>query len=117
MTSSLEGIVKVRESQGNYAFAVTIDEGRIEIGTPPCDLMMIGEFGKSTSSGLGFRKNDPLLPRLDEGIATLKKNGIFEQIEEKWLLGSCSTSTSGAAPTAAAVVNGIVLAVFLSAFY
>ena len=118
MKSVADGILKVRESSGKHAFAVTLDEGRAATGTPPCELMTIGVFGKEISGGLGIRKNDPLLTRLDKAISQLKTNGIFDEIQENWLHGSCDKSpTSGAVRTAAAVVDSIVLAFFLSAFY
>jgi len=118
VTSFHEGIKKVRESDGKYAFAVAQTTAKYEVGTPPCNLMSVGEFA-GQNSRMAVRKGDPFREKLDDAITQLKDNDIFYEIRKKWLEVTCKDDipTSGAGPAAASIFDSIALAFLLSAFY
>ena len=107
----------MRDSDGNYAYAVSAVSGFTAVGAPPCELMTVGKFA-NLKTGLVLRKGDPFKQQLDDAITELKLNGIFEEISKKWFEGPCHrATTSGAGPAAAGLFDSIVLAFLLSAFY
>ena len=118
MKSYVEGIQKVRESDGKYAFALSRTMAKFAVGTPPCELMMVGKFAEQ-SSALVIRKGDPFKTQLNDAISELKKNGVFDEISKKWFVVPChdKSTTSGAGPAAASIVDSIALAYLLSAFF
>ena len=125
MKSIDEGVQKVRDSDGKYAFAMSTGTATTAVGRPPCELMMAGQLSDKDNA-LVLRKGDPFKEQLDNAITKLKKNGVFQNITKKWFEGPChretpkivtTPTTSGAGPAAAGLFDGIVLAFLLSAFY
>ena len=125
MTDYDDGISRVRNSNGDFAFSLSYDSAVYELEQEPCDLMMVGVHGPGKGeSGLGVYKGDPFLKRLDDAIDIIKKNGKYDEIRKKWLSdGPCKgkrilhPETSGAGLAAPHIFDTILLAYILSAFY
>ena len=85
--------------------------------------MTVGTCGKDMkTTGLIVRKGDPLVSRINAGLAKLKENGVLEAVEAKWYDGPCykkKTKTGAAGSAAAVMFDTIVVAYLLSltAFY
>ncbi|XP_033116460.1 glutamate receptor 1-like, partial [Anneissia japonica] len=80
-----EGIKRVRESNGDYAF---IDETGIlryqADQAEPCNLYVTGGFISRNSYGLAVQKDSPLRDQLSYAIETLRDTRSLEHLERQW---------------------------------
>ncbi|GAB1608522.1 glutamate receptor 2-like [Argonauta hians] len=86
-----EGLNKVRESNGKYAFIMEGSLAEYEASQQPCDLMVVGELS-SRSYSFVTQKNSLLSNEMNMAIVHLQENNVIEKIHEKWMLGECHTS-------------------------
>ncbi|XP_066945565.1 glutamate receptor 1-like isoform X2 [Macrobrachium rosenbergii] len=83
--SSLEeGIQRVRESNGKYAFLLESGKNDYINEQLPCDTMKIGQDLNSNGYGVATPMGSPLRERLNLAILSLKENGDLARIKNKW---------------------------------
>ncbi|XP_074604741.1 glutamate receptor 1-like isoform X2 [Brevipalpus obovatus] len=79
-----QGIQRVRDSKGKYAFLIESTQNDYTNERQPCDTMKIGRHIDSKGYGVGTPLNSPLRVRLNLEILNLKENGILQKLENKW---------------------------------
>ena len=81
--SNVEGIQRVREGQGKYAFLM--ESSSIEyIIERNCDLAKVGGKLDSKSYGIALRKNSPHTSEVNQAILQLQENGVLHRLKTKW---------------------------------
>lgn len=94
MTNSAEeGIKRVRESDGGYAFIMEEIGARLTVGKLPCDLMLVHHSSIRKSYSFGCTANTTICRNLDVAIIQLKIDGEIQELTDKWLkpTGDCDT--------------------------
>lgn len=94
MTNSAEeGIKRVRESGGGYAFIMEEIGARLTVGKLPCDLMLVHHSSIRKSYSFGCNPNTTICRNLDVAIIQLKIDGEIQELTDKWLkpTGDCDT--------------------------
>ncbi|XP_062577872.1 probable glutamate receptor [Saccostrea cucullata] len=83
--STAEGINRVRNSNGDYAFIMEEIGARQLAGMSPCDLMLIHHSFIRKSFSFGCAKNNSICRDLDIAIIRLKTDGVIQELTDKWL--------------------------------
>ncbi|XP_068232911.1 glutamate receptor 1-like [Palaemon carinicauda] len=84
VSSYQEGIQRVRESNGKYAFLMESGKNDYINEQLPCDTMKIGQDLNSNGYGVATPIGSPLRERLNLAILSLKENGDLARIKNKW---------------------------------
>lgn len=92
-SSSEEGIKRVRDSSGGYAFIMEEIGARLTVGKLPCDLMLVHHSSIRKSYSFGCTTNTTICRNLDVAIIQLKTDGEIQELTDKWLkpTGDCDT--------------------------
>lgn len=92
-SSSEEGIKRVRDSNGGYAFIMEEIGARLTVGKLPCDLMLVHHSSIRKSFAFGCNSNTTACRNLDVAIIKLKTDGEIQELTDKWLksTGDCDT--------------------------
>ncbi|XP_062600662.1 glutamate receptor ionotropic, kainate glr-3-like, partial [Saccostrea cucullata] len=83
--STAEGISKVRNSKGDYAFIMEELEARLHAGKLPCDLMLVHHSFIRRSFSFACSKSNSKCRDLDVAIIQLKTNGVLQELTDEWL--------------------------------
>merc|ERR550519_248720 len=78
-----EGIDRVLNSSGNYAFILESPSAQYPAGQN-CDLYQVGGLLNSKGYGIAVAPNSPLLNDINIAILRLNEAGVIEQLEYKW---------------------------------
>ena len=92
--SALEGVNRVRQSNGRYAFFVESVFAEYISIQRPCDLRILGEYLNTSYYAFAVKKRSPLLDKLNDAITTLIQNGSIERLRDKWWKGKCRRRSS-----------------------
>lgn len=79
-----EGVKRVRDSNGAYAFLLESVQNEYENSKKPCDTMRIGKNLNINHYGIAVQQGSPLLTQLNRAILRLKENGDLKKLEKKW---------------------------------
>ncbi|XP_066945637.1 glutamate receptor 1-like [Macrobrachium rosenbergii] len=79
-----EGIERVRNSKGKYAFLLESVKNDYINEQLPCNTMKIGQDLNSNGYGVATPLGSPLKERLNLAILSLKENGDLARIKNKW---------------------------------
>lgn len=79
-----EGVERVRNSNGRYAFLGESPELRYIASQKPCDLMVVGEYIARTQYSFAVAKDSPLAEYLSGAIEALRDNSIMNDLERNW---------------------------------
>lgn len=122
MNSNAEGIKKVIESDGGYAFLM--ESTSIEyIVERKCDLAQIGGNLDNKGYGIALKPGSGLKNPLDRGILSLQENGDLYKLKIKWWKqkrggGQCQKGAKGSTAKSLGFDNlkGIFLVTFAGVF-
>lgn len=84
VSSNREGIEKVRQSNGKYAFiteSTLIDYANERL---PCETMRLGENLDTKSYGIATPVGSYLREEIGKAVLELKQNGFLELLKRKW---------------------------------
>lgn len=110
-----DGVKKVRDSKGKYAFIIESSSADFWIMKEPCDLVKVGSNINSRQYGFIVRKgNTSLKEKLDRAINALKKDKTIEKLKNKWWEAD-SKCSAGEAIRAKSVMQ--VLSLIATAFF
>ncbi|KAL3235855.1 hypothetical protein MRX96_022364 [Rhipicephalus microplus] len=102
-----EGVKRVRESEGNYAFIVDTVKIKYATQKAPCDLMQIGETFQPSGYGVVVSHKSPLKKILDVSIARLQEDEELYALYRKWFGNEeCHQPEHSAAPLEVTKVGG-----------
>ncbi|KRY54325.1 Glutamate receptor 1, partial [Trichinella britovi] len=94
-----EGIQRVRESKGRYAFLLEATTNDYTNNRKPCDTMKVGGNLNTVGYGVATPFGSDLKSRINLAILELQEKGDLKMLENKWWYeksgGQCKTSTSG----------------------
>jgi len=115
MASNADGVEKVEESNGKYAFFM--ESAAIEfLVERRCKLSQVGGLLDSKGYGIATRQGDPYKPYLDNAILKLIEGGSLYKMKVKWWKqkrggGACDAKGGGGgvAPLGLANVAGVFL--------
>ncbi|KAK8780784.1 hypothetical protein V5799_017872 [Amblyomma americanum] len=96
-TSSYEeGIRRVRESKGKYAFLMESTKNDYINERQPCDTMKVGGNLDAKGYGVATPLGSTLRDRLNLAVLTFKENGDLARLENKWWYdrSECKTGDS-----------------------
>ncbi|XP_022105896.1 glutamate receptor 1-like [Acanthaster planci] len=79
-----DGIKRVRESNGYYAFIGEAGELSFIASKRPCDLLVSGTYITRTTYALAVQKDSPLRDQLSSAIESLRDTGVLEDLEREW---------------------------------
>ncbi|KAK8780355.1 hypothetical protein V5799_018299 [Amblyomma americanum] len=102
-----EGVARVRESEGNYAFIV--DTAKIQYATQkaPCDLVQIGDTFQPSGYGVVVSHKSPLKKILDVTVARLQEDEELIALHKKWFGNEeCPKPNQKAVPLEVTKVGG-----------
>ncbi|XP_070563523.1 glutamate receptor 1-like [Ptychodera flava] len=115
--SEEEGIRRVRESEGKYAFIGESQSLEYLASRPPCDLSFVPGHIYMRSHGFAFPQNSTLRDRVTMAILKLREEGILEELHRKWWYGPCdfhdTTADVVLRPPAVAITLGNISGVFI----
>ncbi|XP_059169165.1 glutamate receptor 3-like isoform X2 [Physella acuta] len=83
-TEYKEGVQKVRESKGTYAFLLESAMNTYYSQQEPCDTMMVGDRLDNKGYGVATRVNYHLRHNINIGVLTLKERGELIKLTQKW---------------------------------
>uniref|UniRef100_A0A2C9KDL9 Glutamate receptor n=2 Tax=Biomphalaria TaxID=6525 RepID=A0A2C9KDL9_BIOGL len=123
-----EGIQRVRQSNGKYAYlteSLTID---YVSNRKPCDTLKVGNNLNSDGFGIGTPLGSDLRDKLNFAVLELRENGYLSQWEKRWFdKGECPPYNSNKEGSQSALtlanvagifyilIGGLVIAVFSAA--
>jgi len=83
--SVADGVQKVRDSNGRYAFIMESSSADFWTNKKPCDLMTVGgRLGDDYHYGLATRNGDALRDQLNDALNHFKQNQELEALRNKW---------------------------------
>ncbi|XP_063955123.1 glutamate receptor 2-like [Lytechinus pictus] len=83
--SSVQGIERVRHSNGKYAFLLESTMNEYQNQQKPCDTMKVGSNLDSKSYGIGVARDLTLLrDELTLAILQLGEDGVLDNLKKKW---------------------------------
>ncbi|XP_015794087.1 glutamate receptor 1-like isoform X1 [Tetranychus urticae] len=96
VNSYKEGISRVRESEGNYAFLMESSAADYINHRQPCDTMKVGHNIHIKGYGVGTPLGSPLKTSLNLAILHLTEKGDLTRLEHKWWFdrSECKSSDS-----------------------
>lgn len=83
--STVEGIQRVRESKGKYAFILDGTTAEYVNERMPCDTATIGKPLNTKSFGIATPIGSSIKVRLNLAVMHLVENGDIEKLKNKWL--------------------------------
>ncbi|XP_061164306.1 glutamate receptor 2-like [Saccostrea echinata] len=124
-----EGIKRVRDSKGKYAFLLESTSNEYANSREPCDTMKVGRNLNSKGFGIATPLNSPLRDVLNLAVLELKEEGTLHRLKRRWwndksqcaqdnqeTSGKRSLSLSNVAGVFYILIGGLVLAVLFGAF-
>lgn len=95
-TTASEGVKKVREQKGKYAFVIEGSTADYWINSKPCDLMAfrLGSALPYHDYSFAIKKNADFKSDLNDAIRELKSQGEHDMLRAKWWPTQCSGATS-----------------------
>ncbi|XP_067664022.1 glutamate receptor 2-like isoform X1 [Haliotis asinina] len=128
--SASEGVAKVRDSKGKYAFLLESCFNEYENNRKPCDTMKVGPKLNSKGFGIATPRGSELRDKITLGVLTLREDGTLHTLQNKWWFekGQCgidggskdsgkrSLSLSNVAGVFYILVGGLVFAIILGVF-
>ncbi|KAL8603458.1 hypothetical protein ACOMHN_053125 [Nucella lapillus] len=82
--SNSQGIRKVRESHGKYAFLIESTTNEYHNNREPCDTMKVGSNLDSKGYGVATPMGSDIRDRLTLSILELREHGELEQLKKYW---------------------------------
>ncbi|BFZ14897.1 hypothetical protein BsWGS_17936 [Bradybaena similaris] len=91
-----EGVKKVRESKGTYAFLLESAMNTYYGQQDPCDTMMVGDTLDTKGYGVATYVNHNLRHNINIAILTLKEKGELIKLKQKWWFdkGQCGDQSA-----------------------
>ena len=90
-----EGISRVRESNGKYAFLMeTTGNDYINL-REPCDTIRVGQPINDRGYGIATQLSSPLNYYLNLAILQIQESGEMDRIKQKWWLDGATCPTGG----------------------
>ncbi|XP_056009393.1 glutamate receptor 2-like [Ostrea edulis] len=124
-----EGIKRVKDSKGKYAFLLESTSNEYANSREPCDTMMVGRNLNSKGFGIATPLNSPLRDELNLVVLELKEDGTLHRLKRRWwhdksqcapdnqeTSGKRSLPLSNVAGVFYILIGGLVLAVLFGAF-
>ncbi|KAK7495312.1 hypothetical protein BaRGS_00013494 [Batillaria attramentaria] len=92
-----EGIKKVRESNGKYAFLVESTTNDYHNQRKPCDTMMVGQNLNSNGFGIATPIGSDIKDKLNFAVLELREKGVLAAWEKHWWVdkGECDKKPGG----------------------
>nr|KAG5705414.1 hypothetical protein BaRGS_004541 [Batillaria attramentaria] len=96
-----EGIKKVRESNGKYAFLVESTTNDYHNQRKPCDTMMVGQNLNSNGFGIATPIGSDIKDKLNFAVLELREKGVLAAWEKHWWVdkGECDKKPGGSKTT------------------
>ena len=79
-----EGVARVRDSNGFYAFLGEAGELDYHASKKPCNLIVSGGYLVRTTYALAVQVDSPLRDQLSYAIETLRDSGVLEDLQREW---------------------------------
>ncbi|XP_035219402.1 glutamate receptor 4-like [Stegodyphus dumicola] len=79
-----EGVERVRNSGGYYAYIMESASSEAVANSKPCDTLVSTGFLNTRAYAVGLPKQSPVRDLIDHGILTLTERGILRMLYEKW---------------------------------
>ncbi|PAA49818.1 hypothetical protein BOX15_Mlig005617g1, partial [Macrostomum lignano] len=107
VNSTDEGVRKVRESKGKYAFLLESKTNEYHNNLEPCDTMMVGQPHGDKGYGIATPIGSPLREKLNDAVLRLREKQVLDQLYKKWWVekGQCISDSGGGSLSALAVIN------------
>ncbi|GAB1597397.1 glutamate receptor, partial [Argonauta hians] len=92
-----DGVHKVRNSKGKYAFLLESSSNIYINNRKPCDTMMIGGTLDSKGFGIATPKGSPIRDSVTLAVLELKEEGSLHKLYQKWWYekGQCGFDSGG----------------------
>ncbi|CAF0775474.1 unnamed protein product [Rotaria sordida] len=84
VTTNDEGVAKVRNSKGKYAFFIESTKNEYVNERYPCDTMKVGSDLDSKGYGIATRIGSDLTEVIDIIITNLKETGFLDKRKQRW---------------------------------
>ncbi|XP_053398486.1 glutamate receptor 2-like [Mercenaria mercenaria] len=90
-----EGIKRVRNSKGKYAFLMESVYNEYANNRKPCNTMKVGHNLNSNHYGIATRRNLPLRDDITLAVLSLTEDGTLERMKKDWweIKGECGFDT------------------------
>lgn len=82
--STMEGIQRVRESKGKYAYLIESTGNEFTNERLPCDTMKVGKNLDAKGYGIATGKGSGLQEQINLAVLNLKENGELAKLKNKW---------------------------------
>ena len=112
-TNSANGVKKVQEGNGKFAFIIESSTADYWMSKKPCDLYSFRLGSALPYHDYSFavkRGNGALKQMLDSAIQQLKSNGEHDVLKAKWWPSECSTASYRPSYGVGSLVSGLLVA-------
>ena len=89
VTTVKEGVDKVRNGKGKYAFIMEENMAQYYINKKPCDLVKISEVASKQDYAFALKKNSALKAKVDAGLQKMKDSKLIKTLQDKWWGKTC----------------------------
>ncbi|CAF1453624.1 unnamed protein product, partial [Didymodactylos carnosus] len=91
--SNDEGVAKVRNSKGKYAFFIESTKNEYVNEREPCDTMKVGSDLDSKGYGIASTMGSDLREALDIIVTELRESGFLDKLKQQWWYDRSECST------------------------
>ncbi|CAF4962021.1 unnamed protein product [Rotaria sp. Silwood1] len=95
VTSNREGIQKVRDSKGKFAFLLESTLNEYVNERSPCDTMRIGENIDAKGYGIATPLGSDLREAINIAVLELTESGVLERLKQKWYYETSECTNAG----------------------
>jgi len=93
-----EGVRRVRQSDGKYAFIIEGTTASYYVHKQPCDLVSVEGKMDTRHYALAVRQGSELKAKIDDAVTQMKNDGALDRLHQKWWIekSECSGAAYGA---------------------
>ena len=114
LSSLEEGVARVRQSDGRFAFIMESSTAQYWAGRRPCRLATVGSLRERQHYGLATARASPILDGINRALRALRNSGELETLKSKWWRSECNAAPAGTTAAAAATAATLLLSVTCS---
>ncbi|XP_046328737.2 glutamate receptor-like [Haliotis rufescens] len=89
ITSTKQGLDRLRQGNGNFAFIMEGPLAEFEAEKEPCDLVVLGTHMDEQAYGFACRWEGNLCDRIDHKLLEMREDEFLYKVKVKWMYSGC----------------------------
>jgi len=111
-----EGVRKVRQSDGRYAFILEGTTASYWVHRKPCNLVSVEGRMDRREYALAIRHGSELKRKLDEALTEMKEDGVLDRLHHKWWIAKSECNGAASFIAAASLLSTLLAALSAAAY-